>query len=241
VLVDGGGVLVLPSRHLVADALAGLGIEIDPSSVPRAHYRAVRALDRAPPGAGYLPALCRALRIPREREADASGALARLADREASGEILWSEATPGAIETLQALGEAGIPVVVVTNSDGHGAENLRDAGICATVPGIGAPVADIVDSALVGYAKPDPEIFRIALARAGVQAEAAVHVGDMVSWDVDGAMAAGITPIHLDPPRSCRAREHRHIRALGGIWRHIRTPEATGRRCGAKSDHCARI
>jgi FMN phosphatase YigB (HAD superfamily) len=232
VLVDGGGVLVLPNRRLVAAALASAGVEIDPSLVPRAHYRAARALDRSP-GEGYFPTLCRALKVPRELESDAMRALARAGDRRSSGEILWSEPAPGAIQTLNALDLARVPVVVVTNSDGHGAENLRDAGICATVPGAGALISDVVDSAVVGHAKPDPAIFRIALARAGlargsagVALESAVHVGDMVSWDVAGAAAAGIAAIHLDPYRACRATDHRHIRALSGIWRHVR---ASGR------------
>lgn len=230
VLVDAGGVLVLPKRELVARALATAEVQIDPSRVPRAHYGAVRALDHAPPGTGYLPALCAALGVPPDRVPDAARALARVADRERSGEILWSEPTPGAVETLKALGRARIRVVIVTNSDGHGAENLRDAGICATSPGPGALVTDVVDSALVGHAKPDPEMFRIALGRAGVGPEAAVHVGDMITWDVEGAAAAGVTAIHLDPHRTCRAPGHRHIRGLTGIWRHVRASARAERR-----------
>ena len=46
VFLDAGGVLVLPDRRLLAGALARAGIDIDPDAVPRAHYRAVRALDR---------------------------------------------------------------------------------------------------------------------------------------------------------------------------------------------------
>lgn len=47
VFLDAGGVIVLPDRHLLADALARVGIDVDPSAVPQAHYRAVRALDLA--------------------------------------------------------------------------------------------------------------------------------------------------------------------------------------------------
>ena len=82
-------------------------------------------------------------------------------------------------------------------------------------------MTDIVDSGRVGSEKPDTGIFTIALERAGVEPEAVVHVGDMVSTDVIGATAAGIIPVHLDPARRCRDRDHRHIRALGSIWRHV--------------------
>ena len=47
VFLDAGGVIVLPDRHLLAGALARVGIEIDPNAVPLAHYRALPAFDRA--------------------------------------------------------------------------------------------------------------------------------------------------------------------------------------------------
>ncbi len=224
-LLDAGGVIVLPDRRLVAAALARLGIEIDASIVPSAHYKAVRRLEhRAGPGAppdGYLPALCRTLGVPGERLPEAVCAISHEADRELSGAILWSEPAPHAQATIAALRASGITVVVVTNSDGRAAENLRDAGICHTGPGAGVLVSDVIDSKVVGSEKPAPEIFRIALKRARVDAAAVVHVGDMVCTDIAGARAAGITPIHLDPHRACRALDHRHIRALNGIWRHV--------------------
>jgi hypothetical protein len=91
-------------------------------------------------------------------------------------------------------------------------------------------VAGVVDSAVVGWAKPDPEVFRIALEQAGVGPEVAVHIGDMISWDVEGAAAAGVAAIHFDPYRACRAPGHRHIRGLTGIWRHVKAPAGPGRR-----------
>lgn len=219
VFVDAGGVIVLPHRGLVRDALADVQVEVDAAMVGRAHYQAVRRLDRdhatGNGPVGYPRALCRALGVPAERLADAIQALSRLADRS------LSEPTPYAQDTLRALKRAGIAVVVVTNSDGHAAENLRDAGICETTRVASTVVTDVIDSALVGSAKPDPEIFRIALQRAKVDARSVVHVGDMVSTDVAGARAAGITPIHFDPNHSCRAGDHRHIRSLASIWRHV--------------------
>jgi FMN phosphatase YigB (HAD superfamily) len=74
---------------------------------------------------------------------------------------------------------------------------------------------------VVGATKPDPRIFEIARARAGVGAADTVHVGDALGNDVAGARAAEIAPIHFDPLRLCRATDHRHIRLLAGIWRHV--------------------
>lgn len=215
---------MLPHSGLVRAALGGQGIEIDPSLVPPAHYWAVRQIDRVLADSAhvaYLRTFCRALGVASERLEDAVAALSHLADRSRSGEILWSQPAPHAVETIEALRSAGIVVVVVTNSDGHAAENLRDSGVCQTTSGPGATVTDIVDSGRVGSEKPDTKIFRIALQRAGVEPTAVVHVGDMVSTDVIGASDAGIIPIHLDPARRCRDRGHRHIRTLGSIWRHV--------------------
>lgn len=136
----------------------------------------------------------------------------RLADRRRSGAILWSEPTPGAVPTIAALRRAGIAVVIVTNSDGHAEENLAGCGFA------GVPV---IDSAVVGAAKPDPRIFHAALARADATPAQTVHVGDTLTNDVAGARAAGITPIHFDPLRACRAPDHRHMRTVAGIWRHL--------------------
>src|SRR5690349_14314251 len=124
VFLDGGGVIVLPNGELVRQALRRLEIEIDPSLVARAHYRSVRQIDRAlVDGApiAYLGAVCRALGVPTSRLEDAVEALLSLADRGRSGEILWSQPAPHAITTMEALRSVGLPVFVVTNSDGHAA------------------------------------------------------------------------------------------------------------------------
>jgi putative hydrolase of the HAD superfamily len=207
-------VIVLPDRRLVAGALARAGIDIDPDAVPGAHYRAVRAFDRA--GASnptYVRAFVFEVGVAPERAEEAVVALAEVADRARSGVVLWSELTRGAIATIASLRRAGLAVVIVTNSDGHAEKNLADSGV-RDVP--------VIDSVVVGSEKPDPRIFEIALARAGATATETVHVGDTLAADVAGARAVGITPIHFDPFRACRARDHRHIRTLAGVWRHIR-------------------
>jgi HAD superfamily hydrolase (TIGR01509 family) len=53
-------------------------------------------------------------------------------------------------------------------------------------------------SGTLGVEKPDPRLFRLALERAGVPAERAVHVGDDPARDCAGAHGVGITPVLLD-------------------------------------------
>jgi putative hydrolase of the HAD superfamily len=80
----------------------------------------------------------------------------------------------------------------------------------------------VIDSTVVGIEKPDPGIFKLALRRIGCPPENVVHVGDMLSTDIAGARGVGIEAVHFDPTRRCRATgDHRHIRSLRGIWRHV--------------------
>jgi putative hydrolase of the HAD superfamily len=102
-------------------------------------------------------------------------------------------AYPDAAPALGALRRARVSVVVVSNWDISLHEALASCGLDALVDGV-------ICSAEVGFAKPAPEIFAAALARAGAGAERAVHVGDSYAEDVRGARAAGIDPVLLARP-----------------------------------------
>jgi putative hydrolase of the HAD superfamily len=57
----------------------------------------------------------------------------------------------------------------------------------------------VIDSALVGFEKPDPRIFATALTRTASDPARTVHVGDVYAADVLGARAAGLPAVLLDP------------------------------------------
>jgi putative hydrolase of the HAD superfamily len=63
-------------------------------------------------------------------------------------------------------------------------------------------------SGAVGLAKPDPALFRVALERAGVGPHEAVHVGDSLRADVQGAHAAGFRGVLLVRPRDDDDDDH---------------------------------
>lgn len=106
----------------------------------------------------------------------------------------------------------------MSNSDGTASTKLRRLGIAQVGPGPGVPVAAVIDSAVVGVAKPDPAIFGPALKALGVGAAAAVYVGDSAAYDVAGARAAGLRPLHLDPFGQCRApADHDHVASLDDV------------------------
>jgi len=55
----------------------------------------------------------------------------------------------------------------------------------------------IICSRDLGVRKPNPRIFRHVLRELGVEPEEAVHVGDNIEADMDGAEGVGITPIWI--------------------------------------------
>ncbi|MFI6491828.1 HAD family hydrolase [Streptomyces sp. NPDC050564] len=67
---------------------------------------------------------------------------------------------------------------------------------------------DVVSSARVNIAKPDPRIFEIAVERAGVPAERCLFVDDTLE-NVEAAAALGMQAVHFREPEDLR-------RALGG-------------------------
>ena len=220
VVLDVGGVLLVPHPEPVAAALAPFGVSVESSAAERAHYVGVRALDAAevPVEANrrYLEAYCRALGVPTtavERAADALHALWVGPSPE-----LWRLVVPGALDGLRRLAEAGRQLAIVSNSDGTVEGLLSTHQLCQIGTGTGVPVCAIVDSAIVGVAKPDPGIFHALVERAGIVPERALYVGDTVRYDVLGARAAGLHPLHFDPYALCASRDdHAHVRSLADV------------------------
>jgi HAD superfamily hydrolase (TIGR01549 family) len=119
---------------------------------------------------------------------------------------------------LRKLAARGVKLGIVSNADGTIQEQLRRGQICQLGEGLGVPVLAIVDSHVVGVAKPAAEIFRHALDPLGVAPEHAVYVGDTVRYDVRGARAAGLEPVHFDPFELCSDRaDHAHVRTLADV------------------------
>ncbi len=112
----------------------------------------------------------------------------------------WSWAHEQNIAAFHRLAEAGIPLAIVSNNNGTAPEQMRDYGVCQVLPGGPLPeVAAIIDSSLVGVAKPDPMIMAPALYALEVEPANALYVGDTVHADVAGATNAGMQVVQLDP------------------------------------------
>src|SRR4051794_5711767 len=106
---------------------------------------------------------------------------------------------PDVAPSLEELKGRGLKLVIASNWDWSLPQWVAGAGLGGLVDGTAS-------WAVVGAAKPAPDVFREALRVAGVGPDEAVHVGDSLEGDVDGAHAAGLRAIllqrHGDPPGS---------------------------------------
>lgn len=92
---------------------------------------------------------------------------------------------PDVLPALEELRDRGLAIVIASNWDCSLPTWLRPTGILALVDGV-------VTSAEVGAAKPDPRVFERALGVAGAEPAEALHAGDRLDTDVEGAAAAGV-------------------------------------------------
>jgi putative hydrolase of the HAD superfamily len=98
---------------------------------------------------------------------------------------------PDVPDVLAAMRRLGLRLAVVSNFDARLGPLLGALGL--------TPLVDaVVHSSRAGSAKPDPGIFHDALARLGVAAADALHVGDEPIEDVGGALGAGMRAVLID-------------------------------------------
>lgn len=100
-----------------------------------------------------------------------------------------TEPNPGALETLTALGEAGVYQAIVSDADEGGIPDMLNRF------GIDDHVAHVTTSEAVGFTKPDQRMFETALEKANVDPERGLMVGDKYENDMSGAKEAGLMTV----------------------------------------------
>jgi len=197
-LFDAGGVLVLPDPTVLGPLLAPYGADQSLDAHARAHYAGVAAQDA--PGldhddwAVYNEAYVRRVGVPEHEVEEAAWLLGRTRSAH-----LWRYPIADACVALRLLQERGVPIGVVSNASGQIEATLRRFGVCHVGEGDAVPVLAVIDSKVVGVAKPDPAIFSFALDALGVEPARVGYVGDSIRNDVVGAVAAGLRPFLVDP------------------------------------------
>ena len=144
VLLDVGGILLLPHPDIVLAALAGHGADGGAAEVRRGHYAGIAAMDRLgrPSWSSYYMAMARTVGV---GDGQMEGAIAALRSIYDSTDT-WTLVTDGAVETLAALRAAGLKIAIVSNSDGTIADRLRASAVCQLGQGPGVSVDVVLDS-----------------------------------------------------------------------------------------------
>jgi len=112
---------------------------------------------------------------------------------------------PGAAELVRALADRGHDVVLASSAGGEEAEAHIDE------LGIREAISDYTTSADVEATKPEPDLIKAAIEKAG-DVDSAVLVGDS-TWDIEAAKRAGIESIGL----LCGGFSEAELREAGAV------------------------
>jgi len=121
--------------------------------------------------------------------------------------VMWRTLDADVLRLIERLG-GRYDVGLISNSTPRLEGELRDRH---KIDGL---FKVIVNSALVGIAKPDARIYQLAAERMGVEPSACVHIDDLAR-NVEGAREAGFQAIHHEGDFDTLERE---LRSLGVQW-----------------------
>ena len=195
-LLDAGNTVVFLDMSAVAAVGAARGISVDAERLARVEGAAKRRYEATLEGGAshadgwrlYLVTLLVEAGVDAER-ADALVEPLREAHETLN---LWRRVPDDLPEALARARAMGLRIGIVSNSEGRLPELFEHVGL-------GDAFDVVVDSAIEGVRKPDPEIFRRACVRMDVEAGAALYAGDIPAVDVDGALRAGLRAALIDP------------------------------------------
>ena len=198
ILFDAGNTLVWLDHPYLLDLLREHGVETSMEQLLDAEYEAKARLDELirsgevsddrKRGEVFFAEIFRQVGVGRE----AFGPIAKTLWARHAERNLWSNVRERTAETLDELSRRGYRLGVISNADG------RVEGLLESV-GLRSHFEFVIDSHLVGIEKPDPRIFYIGAERLGLHPSEVVYVGDIYEIDVQGARAAGMRGILIDP------------------------------------------
>ncbi len=114
---------------------------------------------------------------------------------------------PETLDVLKGLKGSGLELGVISNFDTRLFGILRGLGIADLIATVTIP-------SLAHAAKPAARIFRVALEQHALDPDEAIHVGNDLKEDLEGARAAGLTGVLLDRGRKHAALSIPTIRCL---------------------------
>jgi putative hydrolase of the HAD superfamily len=134
--------------------------------------------------------------------------------REAMLGSLHFEAFPDAAPALADMRSHGLRVVAASNWDSSLPDVLERTGLATLLDGV-------VSSAMVGATKPAARLFEAALELAAAEPSQALHVGDSLENDVEGALRLGMRAVLIErggePPAGVRVPVIRTLAELPSL------------------------
>ena len=118
---------------------------------------------------------------------------------------------PETASTLARLKARDLELGIISNFDSRLFTVMRGLGITEAFD-------TVTISSLAQAAKPAPQIFQIALEKHAVDPEEALHIGDSLRDDVEGAKKAGLHAVLLDRDGKQQGEDVRTIRSLDELF-----------------------
>jgi putative hydrolase of the HAD superfamily len=123
---------------------------------------------------------------------------------------------PEVLGSFERLREAGYRLGLISNFERWLEEVLIEERV--------GEIFDVtVISGIEGIEKPDRAIYEIAIARAGVDPQECVHVGDSIANDLEPAAAVGMKPVMIDRSGSFPETPYPRIATLDELPSLVRT------------------
>ena len=122
---------------------------------------------------------------------------------------------PDAKQVLEQLKSQGYQLAIVSNG-GHDTRLNTIRGL-----GIADYFEEIISSGLVGFSKPQPEIFQITAQRLGVLPEHCLYIGDHPVNDIQGAKNAGMHALWMQGFHPDAEEIQYKIQQLPEIFAHL--------------------
>lgn len=122
---------------------------------------------------------------------------------------------PDAKQVLEQLKSQGYQLAIVSNG-GHDTRLNTIRGL-----GVADYFEEIISSGLVGFSKPQPEIFQITAQRLGVLPEHCLYIGDHPINDIQGAKNAGMHALWMQGFHPDAEEIQYKIQQLPEIFTHL--------------------
>ena len=215
-LLDAGGVLVVPNWVRVSEALTRQGVAASADALREAEPAVKFAIDTfvgvstssdAKRWGDYLEGVLTTAGVP--LNAAALEALKEIRAYHAANN-LWEEVPDDVVPALERIRRLGLTVAVASNANGTVQRAFDRLGL--------SQYFDVVcDSHFEGVEKPQPRFFEIVLERCGGKPGSTLHVGDLYHVDIVGARNTGLNALLIDRYDQYAGFDVDRIRTLGEL------------------------